>query len=125
MYKLMCRFVTTTKQKKKIKDPNLDTPCPAGIPCKKRFAMQRENKLRPRVTCCVSVNNCRGRPTGFRCHLNGVVTAHTFKWKFVDHFSDSVRFYAMGSKNVAYTVRKICLLMLSLYEYLSMSKEFM
>ena len=31
MHKLMCRFVTTTK--KKIPDPNLDTACPAGIPC--------------------------------------------------------------------------------------------
>ena len=39
MNKLMCRFVTTTKKekkkKKKIPDPNqdLDTACPAGIPC--------------------------------------------------------------------------------------------
>ena len=33
MHKLMCRFVTTTK--KKIPDPNLDTACPAGIPCNK------------------------------------------------------------------------------------------
>ena len=36
MHKLMCRFVTTRKEKKKkkIPDPNLDTACPAGIPCK-------------------------------------------------------------------------------------------
>ena len=33
MNKLMCRFVATTKKKKKIADPNLDTACPAGIPC--------------------------------------------------------------------------------------------
>ena len=33
MNKLMCRFVATTKEKKKIPDPNLDTACPAGIPC--------------------------------------------------------------------------------------------
>ena len=35
MNKLMCRFVATTK--KKIADPNLDTACPAGIPCKKKI----------------------------------------------------------------------------------------
>ena len=35
MYKLMCRFVTTTKKKKKVPDPNLDTACPAGILCNK------------------------------------------------------------------------------------------
>ena len=35
MNKLMCRFVATTK--KKIADPNLDTACPAGIPCKYNF----------------------------------------------------------------------------------------
>ena len=34
MHKLMWRFVTTTKKKKKIPDPNLDTACPAGIPRK-------------------------------------------------------------------------------------------
>ena len=34
MHKLMWRFVTTTK-KKKIPDRNLDTSCPAGIPCNK------------------------------------------------------------------------------------------
>ena len=34
MHKLMCRFVITTKKiKKKIPNPNLDTACPAGIPC--------------------------------------------------------------------------------------------
>ena len=38
MNKLMCRFVTTTK-KKKIPDQNLDTVCPAGIPCKKWHAV--------------------------------------------------------------------------------------
>ena len=30
MHKLMCTFVATTK---KIPDQNLDTSCPAGIPC--------------------------------------------------------------------------------------------
>ena len=37
MNKLMCRFVTTTqkkKEKEKIPNANLDTACPAGIPCK-------------------------------------------------------------------------------------------
>ena len=34
IHKLICRFVTTTKKKKKeIPDLNLDTACPAGIPC--------------------------------------------------------------------------------------------
>ena len=40
MNKLMCRFVATTKKKKKkkkIADPNLDTACPAGIPCNETF----------------------------------------------------------------------------------------
>ena len=37
MNKLMCRFVATTKKKKEIPDPNLDTACPAGIPCNKRI----------------------------------------------------------------------------------------
>ena len=32
MHKIMCTFVTTMK-KKKIPDRNLDTSCPAGIPC--------------------------------------------------------------------------------------------
>ena len=39
MNKLMCRFVATTKKKKKIPDPNLDTACPAGIPCKNIFTI--------------------------------------------------------------------------------------
>ena len=39
MNKLMCRFVTTTKEKKK-KDPNLDTVCPADIPCKNLRSVQ-------------------------------------------------------------------------------------
>ena len=34
MHKLMCTFATPMK--KKIPDRNLDTSCPAGIPCKKR-----------------------------------------------------------------------------------------
>ena len=38
MHKLICRFVTTTKKKKKIPDRNLDTASPAGIPCKKQDA---------------------------------------------------------------------------------------
>ena len=33
MHKLMCTFMTPMK--KKIPDRNLDTSCPAGIPCKK------------------------------------------------------------------------------------------
>ena len=33
MHKLMCTFATPMK--KKIPDRNLDTSCPAGIPCKK------------------------------------------------------------------------------------------
>ena len=48
MNKLMCKFVTTTK-KKKIPNQNLDTACPAGIPCKtekeKRYPTQ--TKTRP------------------------------------------------------------------------------
>ena len=32
MHKLMCTFMTPMK--KKIPDRNLDTSCPAGIPCK-------------------------------------------------------------------------------------------
>ena len=32
MHKLMCTFMTPMK-KKKIPDRNLDTSCPAGIPC--------------------------------------------------------------------------------------------
>ena len=36
MHRLMCTFVATTKKKKKIPDPNLDTACPAGILCNKR-----------------------------------------------------------------------------------------
>ena len=36
MHKLICRFVTTTK---KIPDRNLDTACPAGIPCNKMPAI--------------------------------------------------------------------------------------
>ena len=36
MNKLMCRFVATTKKKKKT-DPNLDMACPAGIPCNYNF----------------------------------------------------------------------------------------
>ena len=38
MHKLMCTFMTPMK--KKIPDRNLDTSCPAGIPC---------NNLVPRV----------------------------------------------------------------------------
>ena len=34
MHKLMCTFMTPMK--KKIPDRNLDTSCPAGIPCNKR-----------------------------------------------------------------------------------------
>ena len=33
MHKLMCTFMTPMK--KKIPDRNLDTSCPAGIPCNK------------------------------------------------------------------------------------------
>ena len=38
MHKLMCTFMTPMK--KKIPDRNLDTSCPAGIPCKNKW---REN----------------------------------------------------------------------------------
>ena len=34
MHKLMCTFMTPMK--KMIPDRNLDTSCPAGIPCKKQ-----------------------------------------------------------------------------------------
>ena len=42
MNKLMSGFLATTKKKKKkkeIADPNLDTACPAGIPCNKVHLM--------------------------------------------------------------------------------------
>ena len=39
MHKLICRFVTTTKEKK-IPNRNLDTSCPAGISCNKLMPMQ-------------------------------------------------------------------------------------
>ena len=47
MNKLMCRFVATTKKKKKkkIADPNLDTACPAGIPCNKMPLMALHGML--------------------------------------------------------------------------------
>ena len=45
MHKLMCTFVVTTK-KKKIPDRNLDTACPAGIPCNyTRFSLRRKQRL--------------------------------------------------------------------------------
>ena len=47
MHKLMCRFVTTTKKKKKIPDQNLDTACTACIPCNKlmcRFVATTKKK---------------------------------------------------------------------------------
>ena len=48
MHKLMCTFVTPMK--KKIPDRNLDTSCPAGIPCKKhqkcKVAVVIEDKKR-------------------------------------------------------------------------------
>ena len=40
MHKLMCTFVTTMK-KKKIPDRNLDTSCPADIPCNNNNVIQR------------------------------------------------------------------------------------
>ena len=39
MHKLMCTFMTPMK--KKIPDRNLDTSCPAGIPCKKNQPLAR------------------------------------------------------------------------------------
>ena len=45
MHKLMCTFATPMK--KKIPDRNLDTSCPAGIPCNKlmyRFVTTRKKK---------------------------------------------------------------------------------
>ena len=47
MNKLMCRFVTTTK-KKKLPNPNLDTVCPAGIPCN-YTVRNSESKTRSKV----------------------------------------------------------------------------
>ena len=48
MHKLMCTFVTAMK-KKKIPDRNLDTSCPAGIPCNKdtfvRFLTVQEKQI--------------------------------------------------------------------------------
>ena len=43
MHKLMCTFMTPMK--KKIPDRNLDTSCPAGIPCNKIFLMGIRNRL--------------------------------------------------------------------------------
>ena len=45
MHKLMCTFMTPMK-KKKIPDRNLDTSCPAGIPCKKRGTAEFFKRLR-------------------------------------------------------------------------------
>ena len=45
MHKLMCTFMTPMK--KKIPDRNLDTSCPAGIPCKK-YISARE------FSCCIT-----------------------------------------------------------------------
>ena len=42
MHKLMCTFATPMK--KKIPDRNLDTSCPAGIPCKKKTRPPHDQK---------------------------------------------------------------------------------
>ena len=44
MHKLMCTFMTPMK--KKIPDRNLDTSCPAGIPCNKKGCVSRVRKCR-------------------------------------------------------------------------------
>ena len=40
MHKLMCTFMTPMK-KTKIPDRNLDTSCPAGIPCNKLYVWRK------------------------------------------------------------------------------------
>ena len=49
MHRLMCTFATPMK--KKIPDRNLDTSCPAGIPCNKlmyRFETTKKKKKKKR-----------------------------------------------------------------------------
>ena len=41
MHKLMCTFATPMK--KKIPDRNLDTSCPAGIPCNNKYLNRLRN----------------------------------------------------------------------------------
>ena len=53
MHKLMSTFVVKMKRKK-IPDRNLDTACPAGIPCNyMRFSMRSLKKFSVRKALCV------------------------------------------------------------------------
>ena len=59
MHKLMCTFATPMK--KKILDRNLDTSCPAGIPCKKECKIKvsefKENMgAIPRATLVLAIS---------------------------------------------------------------------
>ena len=62
MHKLMCTFMTPMK--KKIPDRNLDTSCPAGIPCKYDYlkslaSVKREARVN-RETRMFRLRVCKG-----------------------------------------------------------------
>ena len=55
MHKLMCTFMTPMK--KKIPDRNLDTSCPAGIPCNDQLPV---GLIAPLVEHCTGIAEVMG-----------------------------------------------------------------